>query len=86
MKWWQFHWSGLGKQRQQRDESRSRVTEASMRDLTRAVSDNEQAAKAVKSAVSRQMEASRPLRAVLKDLIERVNSDEHFSRLRKDKP
>lgn len=84
MKWWQFNWNGWGRQRAQREESLTRVTEAAMRDLTKTTSENEEAARAVKTAINRQLEASRPLRAVLKDLIERVNSDDRLHRLRKD--
>lgn len=86
MKWWQFNWSGSGRQRAQREESLNRVTETAMRELSKTTSENAEAARAVKSAISRQMEASRPLRAVLKDLIERVNTDDRLHRLHKDRP
>lgn len=79
MNWWKICWSGRGRQRQQREESMSRLTEASMQGLTKARIENEQASRAVKVAVDRRFEQSEPLRRVLSDLLARVGRDERFS-------
>ncbi|MFC5421939.1 hypothetical protein ACFPOB_20465 [Bosea eneae] len=87
MKWWQFNWSPLGRQRQQLRESLARIEEdkraRSMRELKRAMDENEEAALAVQAVGSRRIAEGRPLRALLQDLIERV-SEEQRSLRRKD--
>jgi hypothetical protein len=58
MTWWKFNWTGRGRQRAQREESLTRVTEAAMCDLYKTTDENMEAAKAVKTAINCQLEAS----------------------------
>jgi len=74
MGFWPSFW-GPGRQKQQAIESRQRVEAELMRnamnELTFARIESEEASRAVRSAVAKRLIETRPLRAVLKDVIRR---------------
>lgn len=55
-----------------------------MRDLSRASAENSAASRQVRAAVFHNLEQSRPLRSILKDLIARLSAEQPAS-LRKDR-
>jgi hypothetical protein len=78
MGWLSQFW-GPGRQRIQLEESRARLNEdrvrSSMRDLTLARVEAEQAVGGVRQAAADQIEETRSLRVLLKDVIARVGSN-----------
>ena len=84
MKWLQFVWSGDGKQRRQREESLTRIADAGSRAVTKARIENEAASRDLTLTVERKVEETRPVRRLLKELINRINADDQITRLRKD--
>lgn len=76
---WLSHFWGPGRQRIQMEESRARVAQdrvrEGLRDLTIARVEAERAAGAGRQAAANQIEETRSLRVLLKDVIARVGSN-----------
>lgn len=84
MNWFGIHFSGRGRQRQQREESLARVRAASMNRLEKASAEQSEAAESVKDAVLEQSQQSRALRRVVKGVVNLLQKREERLNLRRD--
>lgn len=84
MNWLGVHFSGVGRQRRQREDSLARVKAACMGKLEQASAEQALAAESVKESVQEQTSQTRALRRVVKGVVELLHRREEKLNLRRD--
>lgn len=74
MRWPSF--SGIGRQRQQMQDSVARLTERRLDVLSQAREENTRAAAEVTETVEKRLEEGRPIRSLLQDLLAKIHESE----------
>lgn len=83
MSWFGVHFSGVGRQRRQREDSLARVKAACMGKLEQATADQALAAESVKESVQEQTSQTRALRRVVKGVVELLRRREEKMKIRR---
>lgn len=83
MSWFGIHFTGVGRQQRQREESLARLGKSRMHQLEQAYVEQSQAAASVKDAIVEQNDQTSELRQVIKGVVQRLQAHEKRMNLRR---